>query len=212
MNLIKRWNEYMSPKDPRLQTQANRCVRVGYYIFLIGIILCLYYMMWVDQIATANNVEMYTSASASVIPMWLLLTILLIIGVVVPLALQILLGISGKYGRTARVERIPWDFVARFGLVFGIGVGLLTCIMRMIAEIQVIGFGEVSWLGNIAMGFVFLIMGFLVGFAVMALLFREAIKRRHKLRRKREQEYMQVDQDYQDEDYRDDGYRDPMHR
>lgn len=42
MNLIKRYNQIMGPKDERLEAEENKSMKVGGTILLIGSVLSLY--------------------------------------------------------------------------------------------------------------------------------------------------------------------------
>ena len=53
--------------------------------------------------------------------------------------------------------------------------------MRIVAEIQIVGIDDVAWFGDIAIGVVFFIMGFVIGFACFAIAINSAIKRRHEI-------------------------------
>ena len=60
-------------------------------------------------------------------------------------------------------------------------MGVLTCALRIVAEIQIVGVGNVAWMGDVAMGVVFFIIGFAVGLGAFALAFNDAIKNRQRL-------------------------------
>ena len=61
MNLVKRWNEYMGPKDERLEAVSNRCAKVGFMILLIGSVICCYYGMMLDQVALTTDTALATA-------------------------------------------------------------------------------------------------------------------------------------------------------
>lgn len=50
MNLIKRYNQIMGPKDERLEAEENKSMKVGGTILLIGSVLSLYYAIMLDQV------------------------------------------------------------------------------------------------------------------------------------------------------------------
>ena len=181
MNLIKRWNEYMGPKDERIAAESDRFMKVGYCILLVGMLLCLYYAMMVDQVAFTTETPIYTAAGERVFPAWRLMVIVVLASCLVSLALQIRAGILSDRSRYASVNHVPWGFVSGLSLLVGAGVGVLTCGMRMIAEVQIVGVDQVTWLGDIAMGVVFFTMAFLLSMVFTAALFREAIKNRQRL-------------------------------
>ena len=41
MSLMKRWNEYLGPKDERLEAESARYLRTGYYLLLAGVVMCV---------------------------------------------------------------------------------------------------------------------------------------------------------------------------
>lgn len=90
-------------------------------------------------------------------------------------------GYFSSHKRFAEVDQVPWDFVSLFALFCGAIVGILTCGMRIVAEVQIVGLENVAWMGDLAIGIVFFIMGFLVGFAAITLTIHDAIKRRRAL-------------------------------
>ena len=151
MNLIKRYNQIMGPKDERLEAEENKSMKVGGTILLIG----------------------------SVLHLLLVLTIL--VAGVVSLTMQTRAGYFSSHKRFAEVDHIPWDFVTLFALFCGAIVGILTCSMRIVAEVQIVGLENVAWMGDLAIGIIFFIMGFLVGFAAITLTIHDAIKRRRAL-------------------------------
>lgn len=57
----------------------------------------------------------------------------------------------------------------------------MTCGMRILAEIQIVGIENVAWFGDLAIGVVFFLMGFVVGFVAISLTINDAIKRRRLL-------------------------------
>ena len=81
----------------------------------------------------------------------------------------------------AVVARLPWVYVAIFALFCGAVLGVLTCGMRILAEIQIVGIENVAWFGDLAIGVVFFLMGFVVGFVAISLTINDAIKRRRLL-------------------------------
>ncbi len=181
MYLIKKWNEIMGPKDERLETEENKAIKASAYILLIGTVLSLYYAIMLDQVAYTTNHPIMTSLGESLIHVQFPLTITILLAGIVSIAIQLKSGSFSSYKRFAEVDSIPWDYVSLFAIFCGLVLGFLTCGMRIIAETQIVGIEHVSWLGDIAIGVVFSILGFIVGFAAMAYTIHDAIKRRKKL-------------------------------
>ena len=181
MYLMRKWNEIMGPKDERLESEENKAVRASSYILLIGSILSLYYAIMLNQVDYTTNHPILTNLGESVMPVQLPLTLTILAAGIASTAMQTKTGFFSSRKRFADVDKIPWDYVAVFALFCAALVGGLTCIMRIVAEVQIVGIGEVAWLGDLAIGTVFAMMGFIVGFVAMALVMRDAIKHRQKI-------------------------------
>ncbi len=188
MRLIRKWEQYLGPKDERLVAESARYMKMSYHILLIGILLCLYYAMMVDQVASTTDTAIYTAVGERIFPVWRLIVIVVLIACLVPLSLEIRAGIFSDRSRYASVERIPWDFVTLISLAAGLTIGVLSAGMRMIAEVQIVGVDQVTWAGDIAMGVVFFVMGFGLSMVFTAVFFKDAIKNRQRLDRELEQE------------------------
>lgn len=181
MYLTRKWNEIMGPKDERLETEENRTAKVGAFILLAGSLISMYYAIMLDQVANTTEHPLLTELGAEVIPVYALLTATILIAGAVSIGMQIRAGMFSSYKRVAEVDTIPWDYVTLVAVVCGALLGVLTCVMRIVAEIQIVGIAHVAWGGDIAMGVVYFIMGFGLGFLFMAATIHDAIKRRHQL-------------------------------
>ena len=170
----------------RLAAESTRYMKMGYYILLVGILVCTYYAMMVDQVASTTETAIYTAAGERVFPVWHLVILVVLISCFVPLTLQIRKGILSDRSRYASVDHVPWDFVTVLSLLTGGAVGILTCGMRMIAEIQIVGVDQVTWFGDIAMGVVFFFMAFCLSMVFSAAFFKDAIKNRQRLEKELE--------------------------
>ncbi len=181
MYLIRKWNEYMGPKDERLEAEENKSMKVASYILLVGSTMSLYYWIMVNQVANTTDHPVLTPLGASVVPVDLLLILTILAAGFASVGMQIRGGAFSSYKRYAEVDRIPWDYVASFALFCGAVLGVLTCGMRILAEIQIVGIENVAWFGDLAIGVVFFFMGFVVGFVAISLTINDAIKRRRLL-------------------------------
>lgn len=181
MNLIKRWNEYMGPKDERIEAQFGTFYKAGYIIFLVGVCVCLFYGIMLNQVSYVADEPIYTAIGESIFsPTYLLLIVLLIAGIV-PSCLQIHAGIASDRSRMAEVDHVPWGYVALCSVLMGLAIGFGTFILRVIAEIQIVGIADVMWFGDIAIGIVTGGMGFIGGMICFGIAFTSAIKRRKTL-------------------------------
>lgn len=181
MYLIRKWNEYMGSKDERLEAEENKSMKVASYILLVGSTMSLYYWIMVNQVANTTDHPVLTPLGASVVPVDLLLILTILAAGFASVGMQIRGGTFSSYKRYAEVDRIPWDYVASFALFCGAVLGVLTCGMRTLAEIQIVGIENVAWFGDLAIGVVFFFMGFVVGFVAISLTINDAIKRRRLL-------------------------------
>ena len=172
MKIIDRWNEFMGPKDERLTAEANRCAAVGYAILIIGSALCLYYGIMLNQVAETTGHP--------------LLIIILASGLI-STYLQVRSGTFDTHTRIAQSDRIPWDYVALVSLLCGLGLGVTTTVMRILAEVQIVGVENVTWGGDIAMGIVYFTLAFFLAFGLFAATFHSAIDRRRQLERELEE-------------------------
>lgn len=181
MNIIKRWNEFMGPKDERLEAESNRCAAIGYTILIIGSALCLYYGIMLNQVADTTGHALLTPLGQSVFPVDTALLIIILISGLVSTYLQVRSGAFDTHARIAQADRIPWDYVALVSLLCGLGLGVTTTAMRILAEVQIVGVENVTWGGDIAMGVIYFTLAFFVAFAAFAGTFRSAIDRRRQL-------------------------------
>lgn len=181
MNLIKRWNEYLGPKDERLEAEASRCLRASYYLLLAGVVVCLYYALMIDQVSSTTDTPVLTPVGARVFPATSALIVVVLAACFIPLVLQVRRGILSDRSRYAQVERVPWDLVLLTSLFTGLAMGVLSAGMRMLAEVQIVGVAEVTWAGDVAMGVVYFVMGFLLALVATVGIFRSAIRNRRRL-------------------------------
>ncbi len=183
MYLTRKWNEIMGPKDERLEAEESKATKVSAYILLAGAVLSLYYAIMLDQVAYTTEHPILTNLGEKVIPVALPLTLTILAAGIVTVVIQTKAGTFSSRKRFAEVDSIPWDYVSISALLCGGVIGLLTCAMRIIAEVQIVGISRVAWLGDFAIGVVFFIMGFVIGFAAVALSIHSAIKRRQQIER-----------------------------
>ncbi|MCI8452025.1 MAG: hypothetical protein HFJ74_05940 [Eggerthellaceae bacterium] len=181
MSLMKRWNEYLGPKDERLEAESARYLRTGYYLLLAGVVMCVYYGVMLEQVACVADVPLLTAAGAGVVSPNVLLMGALLVACFIPLALQARRGIVSDRARFAQVDSVPWDLVLLTSLACGAAVAVLSVVMRVLAEVQIVGVASVAWGGDIAIGVVYFGLAFMLAMAFSASLFRDAIKNRRRL-------------------------------
>lgn len=79
MNLIKRYNQIMGPKDERLEAEENKSMKVGGTILLIGSVLSLYYAIMLDQVSSTTGQPIFTALGEKLIPVHLLLVLTILV-------------------------------------------------------------------------------------------------------------------------------------
>lgn len=181
MKLIERWKNYVGPKDERVENESNKIMRVGYTIFLIGGGIALYYGLMLQQVAETTDNPIFTPLGESIFPMNGLLLIAYLLAVFIPVFMFARKGIMFEHTRFEEFDRIPWDYVVMMSVVIAVILGVLTSSMRIAAEIQIVGLGEVAWFGDVAMGIVYAGMGFALGIVVLSLNCKMAIDKRRKV-------------------------------
>lgn len=186
MKLMDEWNEYMGPKDERIEAKFGHIYKVGYIIFAIGACICLFYGVMLDQVACVTDKPIRTAAGENVFsPTYLLMIVILIAGIV-PCLLQTQEGTASEHSRIAEVDHIPWGYVVLCSILIGIAIGFGVFALRVIAEIQIVGFGNIMWLGDLAIGIVIGGIGFIAGMICFGIGFASAIKRRKTIERQLE--------------------------
>lgn len=158
-------------------------MRVGWYILLIGSVLSLYYTIMLNQVAYTTDNPIMTALGESLVPVQTPLMLTILIAGIAYMSVRLKSGAFSSYKRFAEVDAIPWSYVSIFAIFCGAVMGVLTCGMRIIAEIQIVGIDNVLWLSDIAIGIVFGVQGFIIGFAAIAYAIHDAIKRRHEIER-----------------------------
>lgn len=181
MPFRKKWDEIMGPKDERLEAEESKSMKAMANILLAGTIITLYYNLSLEQVAYVTEHPIMTSLGESVNLTQLLLIITILAGATVGNYKLVKAGFFSTRKRFAEVDRIPWDFVALVSAFCGVVLGVLTCGLRIVAEIQIVGIDGVMWFGDLAIGAVFFWMGFILCFVLMGCTIHDAIKQRRRI-------------------------------
>lgn len=181
MFLVKKWNEIMGPKDERLEAEENKVYKVMANILMVGCVVTLYYNRSLQQVADVTEHPIFTSLGQSIdLTQWLLILTILA-GCITAVSMQTKAGYFSTRKRFAEIDHVPWDFVVLVSVAAGLVLGILTCGLRILAEIQIVGVENVMWFADIAIGGVFFTMGFVLCLAFVGYAVHDAIKRRRKL-------------------------------
>lgn len=184
---MRKWNEIMGPKDERLEAEENKAMKAGANILLFGSIVSLYYAIMLSQVASTTDHPIMTVLGESLVPAQIPLMLTILAAGIVSMAIRLKTGAFSSYKRFAEVNSIPWDYVSLFAVFCGAVIGILTCSMRIVAEIQIVGVNNVAWFGDLAMGVVFFVMGFTIGFVAIACAIHNAVKRRREIEQRLEE-------------------------
>lgn len=181
MGIIENWKAYLGPKDERLVSESNRFMRVGYYILLAGALICSYYGLMLEQVSDVTEHPIYTALGTGLFKPYELLLCVVLLSCIVATALELKAGIFSDRSRLASVDRVPWGYVTLLSLLVASVLFVLTVALRIAAEIQIVGLGAVTWGGDLAIGVVYFILGFLLSLGAFYGQIRSAITRRREL-------------------------------
>ena len=112
MGLIRKWREYMGPKDEYLEAKENKAVKVGYGILIVGTLLVLYYQIMLQQVSSVLDDPIYTALRDRLVPSSLLLAIAILVSGTALTGLQARAGSRGGAPRGAMVRISQRGFTA----------------------------------------------------------------------------------------------------
>ena len=146
MKIIERWREHRGSVDERVEAESNRVYKLGFVMLSFGVLVYLYYdwslkqaMCMRDVLANGAGRMEFTSADLFLYG-WFALT--MIVGMV----LLVRKGF-GDDNRFAEAEQFPIGYYAIASIAFAVAVAVdvLTTGLRVLAEFQVLGAGEIMW-------------------------------------------------------------------
>ena len=144
MKIIERWREHRGSVDERVEAESNRVYKLGFVMLSFGVLVYLYYdwslkqaMCMRDVLANGAGRMEFTSADLFLYG-WFALT--MIVGMV----LLVRKGF-GDDNRFAEAEQFPIGYYAIASIAFAVAVAVdvLTTGLRVLAEFQVLGAGEI---------------------------------------------------------------------
>ena len=181
MKIIERWREHRGSVDERVEAESNRVYKLGFVMLSFGVLVYLYYdwslkqaMCMRDVLANGAGRMEFTSADLFLYG-WFALT--MIVGMV----LLVRKGVRGRQPVRPKPSSSPSATMSIASIAFAVAVDVLTTGLRVLAEFQVLGAGEIMW-PAVAFGSVFALVAgiplFLLGFWVA---FKSAQSRRRQL-------------------------------
>lgn len=160
-------------KDERIVAEANKAYAVGFYIFLVGIVVDLYYKLMLFEVSVAHDLTQ-NSIYAFVSPLEF---ITFMLACIVSVVLMVRKGIF-EIGKFSDVEKFPALHYAVISLVGALGAFVLLIGARLVAEVQLLGFESVSWSSGLSSGLLVAVFVLAGAFAANYLSFRVSRYRR----------------------------------
>ena len=181
--LQQQWNQYVGPKDERIEAEMNRLYKVGFIMLALGWLMLLYYDMLLQQVAAMESVDTtgagfisigFSSAASFG---WILLTCLVLI------VMQCRRGFMdvNRFGET---ETFPAGYFALVSAGVGVGLSLVVMLLRVLANVQVTGGADgMIWIIGLFVGGGSGVMVFLLCLLAFYLSFCSAKRNRRRLAR-----------------------------
>lgn len=172
MKLIEQWRAYVGPVDERVEAESNRIYKVGFIMLTFGLLVALGYDTMVRQIVWMHEIDMTGSGVMQfdmfhvMVVSWLLLTCLACA------VLQSRKGFADDGNRFSETDRFPGGYFALVSGLAAVVAGVLIALLRVLAELQVLGsVGASAWFAAAVLGlsiaallFVVLVVAFYVSF------------------------------------------------
>lgn len=146
--IARQWRTYAGPKDERLEAESCKIYRVGFWLLSAGVTLSFVYQATAAQVAWMHGV-VGSAPEIAIDPLtaWFLLVLVILC------VMQTRRGFveTNRFGQT---DTFPSGYFSLIAGLVGLGFAVVIWAMRCIAEVQVVGIGQVSWLANLAVGLV----------------------------------------------------------
>lgn len=161
----------VAPRDERIEAQLGKSYKVGFMI-MFSLLLCDIYLQFI-AIQYANSSGSYM-LDLQIRPLELAAVF---VSVLVMTLMQTHWGIFDRNPIYNETPTFPWGYCCSVSGLIALAVLLLTAGGRMYQEIVHVGWEHVTWIGDVAMGFVFAVEAFCIALFVCYLMWRSA--RRH---------------------------------
>ena len=133
----REWRRYFGPKDERIEAEMNRIYKTGFIMLALGWIVLLYYGVLLKQVEAVNGLAAAGSAmSFSVLELvswvWPILTCSVLA------VMQCRKGFvdDNRFGET---DAFPSGYFMLVSAAVGASVCLLVFVLRILANLQVVG-------------------------------------------------------------------------
>ncbi|MEG0374130.1 MAG: hypothetical protein RR547_06100 [Raoultibacter sp.] len=169
-------NRYRGQRDERIVAEMNKIYRVGFLGLSFGLLLFFVYELMRSQVALVNGLSetITISPAMTLLYLWLL---------IVSFGCSIAATRKGfmDEGRFAETDFFPAGYFSLWALGGGIASAFVIIILRMLAELELVGASGIMWMADIVIGIVF---GVFIAFTLYVsyyLTFRAAKRRRETL-------------------------------
>lgn len=180
-HLSEDFDDKYETEDEAPAQGLGKAATVGFSVLCVGTAIALWYGISLSQVALATGNLIYTELGAGLFPLTALMAIILVVAGVSFLVVLIRNGVTTQRTKYANMTTIPWDLVGTYSVVGAVIIFVLAVLTRVAAEAQIVGAQNIAWYGDLALGSIFLIAGFVVCFIAFGLFFHEAIKQQRKL-------------------------------
>lgn len=183
MKLIDQWKTYVGPTDERIEAEANRIYKRGFVMLILGFLVIMYYDTMVRQVAAMASFDATGSATVEFDLFGTILSVWMVFTCLVCVIIQCRKGYV-EQNRFAEVDEFPSGYFALVSVIVAVVMGLAVALMRVFAEIQVLGLGAVTgdtWLIAAVFGASLALIVFVLLMVSSYLVFRAAKRSRKKL-------------------------------
>lgn len=180
-HLSEDFDDKYEAEENRPNQGFGRAATLGFSLLCVGVALTIWYGVSLYQVSQATVNPIYTELGVHLFLPTALLAIVFVVALVAFLIVLARTGVTTRNAKYANMTQIPWDLVATYSVVGAVIVFVLAVLVRVAAEIQIVGAQNIAWYGDLALGSLFLVAGFVLCFAVFGLFFHQAIKQQRKL-------------------------------
>ena len=178
---FKTWRARVrGPQDERLVAESNRIYAKGFAGLAFVCCMVFLYQTMLEQVSCVEEVPLYTNVGQRLLSPSLLLIAGMVAVCVTCLSLQCKKGFVDT-GRFGEADRFAAEYYLACSGAFGAVLMLVMAGLRIVAEWQIVGFDNILWLPDLAVGAVFGMMGFALLTLAFYLTFLDAKRNRQKL-------------------------------
>lgn len=177
--LVRKWQEYVGPKDERLETEEAKVYKTGFMLLSTGMLVLLIYQLMAQQVAWVHkddgaSYDMFANPVEAAMYAWF---------VIVMFACAIMQARKGYVdtNRFGQTEKFPAQYFALISGLSGLVSAVAIFLMRTIAEVQLVPFNQVFLVQNLVLGVAFGVLLFLVTYGAFFLQYRSAKTARNKM-------------------------------